>query len=237
MIWHWPSFFEYLTSLYMLEGVWTTIWLSVVAMAVGMVLGLLAALMTMSRLPLLGALADFYVWIWRGTPLLIQLVIIYAGLPQLGLRLGVIESALIGLSLHEGAYFAEIVRAGIMSVDKGQTDASRALGMDYRRMMRIVILPQAIRIIIPPLGNQFNGMLKTSSLASVISVEELMRHSQQLAQIEFRVLEVYIVAALYYLLLTTIWGAVQSRIEAHYGKPYEAVKATGKLIVAPTPLA
>jgi len=220
MTWDWASFFEYLVSPYMLQGAWTTIWLTCAAMAIGMVLGSAAALMKLSRNPVLRGIGGFYVWLWRGTPLLIQLVIIYTGLPQLGIRLGVVESALIGLGLNEGAYFAEVVRAGILSVDRGQTDAARALGMDYRRMMRIVVLPQAARVIIPPLGNQFNGMLKTSSLASVISMEELLRHAQQLAQIEFRVLEVYLVAALYYIVLTTLWGEVQKRIEAHYGKPY-----------------
>ena len=220
MTWSWPSFFEYLTSFYMLQGAWTTIWLSVVSMVLGCSLGILAALMKMSRSPVLRGIADFYIWLWRGTPVLIQLVIIYAGLPQIGIRFGVIESAIIALSLNEGAYFAEIVRAGIMAVDRGQSDAARALGMDYRWMMRIVVMPQATRVIIPPLGNQFNGMLKTSALASVISMEELLRHAQELAQIEFRVLEVYIVAAIGYLIMTTSWGLIQKRIEAHYDKPF-----------------
>lgn len=220
MTWSWDSFFEYMFSYYMLQGAWTTIWLSVVSMVIGCSLGFVAALMKMSKNPVLRGIADFYVWLWRGTPLLVQLVIIYAGLPQIGIRLGVIESAILGLAVNEGAYFAEIVRAGIMSVDRGQNDAARALGMDYRRLMRIVILPQATRVIIPPLGNQFNGMLKTSSLASVISMEELLRHAQQLAQIEFRVLEVYIVAAIGYLIMTSVWGAIQKRIEAHYDKPF-----------------
>jgi polar amino acid transport system permease protein len=222
MSWSWPAFYEALFSAYMLQGAWTTIWLSVVSMVIGCSIGVVAALMKMSNNVVLRGIADFYVWIWRGTPLLIQLVIIYAGLPQLGIRLGVIESAIIGLSIHEGAYFAEIVRAGIMAVDKGQNDAAKALGMNYRKLMRIVVMPQATRVIIPPLGNQFNGMLKTSSLASVISMEELLRHAQQLAQIEFRVLEIYIVAAIGYLIMTTVWGQIQNRIEAHYEKPYGA---------------
>ncbi len=220
MTWSWNSFFEYLVSPYILAGVWTTVWLTCVSMAIGIVLGFVAALMKMSNSAVLRGIASFYVWLWRGTPLLVQLVIIYTGLPQFGIKLGVIESALLGFGLNEGAYFAEVVRAGIMSVDQGQTDAARALGMDYRRMMRIVILPQAFRVVVPPLGNQFNGMLKTSSLASVISMEELLRHAQQLAQIEFRVLEAYLVAAIYYVILTSIWGQVQKRIEAYYGKPY-----------------
>lgn len=222
MIWSWSSFGEYLTSPYILAGVWTTVWLTCVSMAAGIVLGSLAALMKMSAHRVLRAVAGFYVWLWRGTPLLVQLVIIYTGLPQFGIRLGVVESALLGFGLNEGAYFAEVMRAGILAVESGQTDAARALGLDYRRTMRLVVLPQAFRVIMPPLGNQFNGMLKTSSLASVISMEELLRHAQQLAQIEFRVLEAYVVAALYYVLLTTIWAQVQRKIEAHYGRPYVA---------------
>jgi polar amino acid transport system permease protein len=221
MIWSWSAFFEYLVSPYMLAGAVTTIWLSVLAMFFGIVLGFVAALMKMSRNPLVRGIAGFYIWLFRGTPLLIQLVIIYAGLPQLGIRLSVVESALIGLSFNEGAYFAEIIRAGIISVDRGQHDAARALGMTYRKMMRIVVLPQATRVIVPPLGNQFLGMLKTSSLASAISMEELLRHAQELAQVEFRVLEVYSVAAIYYLIMTTAWGFVQRRIESHYDRPFD----------------
>src|SRR5579862_2221947 len=113
MLWSWPAFFEALVSPFMLAGALTTIWLSVLSMAFGILLGFVAALMKMSRIPAVRALAGFYIWLWRGTPLLIQLVIIYTGLPQIGLRLGVVTSALIGLSLNEGAYFAEIMRAGI----------------------------------------------------------------------------------------------------------------------------
>jgi polar amino acid transport system permease protein len=226
MIWSWPDFFEYLVSPYILEGAWATVWISVVAMFFGILLGFIAALMRMSRFAVLRAVAGFYIWLWRGTPLLVQLVIIYAGLPQFGIRLGVVESALIGLAVNEGAYFAEIMRAGITSVDRGQHDAAKALGMTFRQMMQIVVLPQATRVVVPPLGNQFLGMLKTSSLVSVISMEELLRHAQQLAQIEFRVLEAYFVAAIYYLLMTTAWGFVQRRIERHYDRPFEGGSET-----------
>jgi polar amino acid transport system permease protein len=221
MIWSWSSFFEDFFSVYILAGAWTTVWLTCASMVLGVAIGTLAALMKLSRIRMLRGVAGVYVWLWRGTPLLVQLVIIYTGLPQLGIRFGVIESALIGFALNEGAYFAEIMRAGITSIDSGQTDAARALGMKYRQVMRLVILPQAARVVLPPLGNQFNGMLKTSSLASVISMDELLRHAQQLAQIDFRVLEAYFAAALYYIFLTTLWGAVQKRLESFYGKAYE----------------
>lgn len=220
MNWSWDYFFQYLTNGLMMEGAWATIWLSVVSMILGLGLGVLAALFKMYGNKPLQAIANFYIWLFRGTPILIQLVIIYTGLPQLGIRLNVVESAILGLALNEGAYLAEIIRAGIMSVDKGQNDAGRSLGMTWWERMRIVILPQAVRTIIPPLGNQFNGMLKTTSLVSVISMEELMRNAQMLAQVEFRILEVYLVAALWYLLLVSIWSAIQVRIEAHYEKPF-----------------
>lgn len=220
MNWSWSYFFDYLTNGLMLQGAWTTVWLSVVSMVLGLGLGIIAAMMKMYGTRPLRMIADFYIWLFRGTPILIQLVIIYTGLPQLGIRLSVIEAAILGLALNEGAYLAEIIRAGIMAVDKGQHDASRAVGMSWRQRMWHVILPQATRTIIPPMGNQFNGMLKTTSLASVISMEELMRSAQMLAQIEFRVLEVYCVAAIWYLVLVTIWSAIQVRIEAHYEKPF-----------------
>jgi polar amino acid transport system permease protein len=218
--WSWPFFFEYLTNGLMLRGAWTTVWLSVISMVLGLGLGIVAALMKMYGNVVIRYIAEFYIWLFRGTPILIQLVIIYTGLPQLGIRLNVIESAILGLALNEGAYLAEIIRAGIMSVDKGQDDAARSVGMKWTDRMRYVILPQATRTIIPPLGNQFNGMLKTTSLASVISMEELMRSAQMLAQINFRVLEVYLVAALWYLVLVSIWSLIQLRIEAHYEKPF-----------------
>jgi polar amino acid transport system permease protein len=218
--WSWPFFFEYLTNGLMLRGAWTTVWLSVISMTIGLGLGVIAAMMKMYGNTVVRYIAEFYIWLFRGTPVLIQLIIIYTGLPQLGIRLNVIESAILGLALNEGAYLAEIIRAGIMSVDKGQDDAARSVGMTWRERMYLVILPQATRTIIPPLGNQFNGMLKTTSLASVISMEELMRNAQMLAQINFRVLEVYSVAALWYLLLVSIWGVIQRRIEAHYEKPF-----------------
>jgi len=218
--WSWDFFFSYLTNGLMLQGAWTTIWLSVISMILGLGLGVGAGMMKMYGNRALRWIAEFYIWLFRGTPVLIQLIIIYTGLPQLGIRLSVIESAIIGLALNEGAYLAEVIRSGIMSVDKGQTDASRAVGMTWRQRMWMVILPQATRTIIPPLGNQFNGMLKTTSLASVISMEELMRNAQMLAQIEFRVLEAYTVAAVWYLVLVSIWGLIQVRIEAHYEKPF-----------------
>ena len=217
-MWDWQTFFHYLVSPYLLKGAGISLALSVAAMLLGLVCGLAAALLRMSKNPFLNKPASFYVWIMRGTPVLVQLIIIYTGLPQLGLRLGVIPSAILGLGLNEGAYLAEIIRAGISAIPKGQFEAARALGLGRVPMMRFVVLPQAMRIIIPPLGNAFNGLMKTSSLASVISMEELLRRTELLIQVQFKVLEIFVDAALFYLVLTTLWGFIQQRIEAYYAR-------------------
>jgi polar amino acid transport system permease protein len=138
----------------------------------------------------------------------------------LGVRFSVLEAALLGLSLNEAAYLSEIVRSGIMSVQKGQTEAARALGLRRVQVFRFVVWPQALRIIIPPLGNSVNGLLKTTSITSVISMEELLRRTQILIQERFLVLELFMVAAIYYLLMTTAWDVVQRRLEARYGRAY-----------------
>ncbi|MGA1318202.1 MAG: amino acid ABC transporter permease, partial [Rubrivivax sp.] len=168
----------------------------------------------------------FYIWVFRGTPLLVQLIIIYTGLPQLGLKLSVLESALLGLILNEAAYLAEIIRGGILGVSAGQSSAARALGLNSAQTMMYVVMPQAIRIIIPALGNSVNGLLKTTSVTSVISMEELLRRTQILIQEKFLVLELFTVAALYYLLMTSVWDIVQRRIEARYGRAYKTVSVT-----------
>jgi polar amino acid transport system permease protein len=214
------AFFSYLTNLYLLQGVLVTIGLTVVTMIVGLALALPLALASMSQNPVPARLAGFYVWVFRGTPLLVQLVIIYTGLPQIGLRFGVLASALLALSLNEAAYLSETIRAGFTAVPRGQIEAAKALGLSRLATLRLVTLPQVLRIIIPPLGNSVNGLLKATSLASVISMEELMRRSQVLMQIRFEVLELYCVAAVYYLMLTTVWNLVQARLERHYGRGY-----------------
>ncbi len=213
-MWDWQAFFHYLQSAYLLEGAGITLAISVAALLLGLACGLAAALMRMSRRAWLRHPAAFYIWLMRGTPVLVQLIVIFTGLPQLGLRLSVVQSAVIGLGVNEGAYLAEIFRAGIRAVPAGQWEAARAIGLSNAQAMRLVILPQAIRIIIPPLGNAFNSLMKTSSLASVISMDELLRRGQMLIQVNFKVLEIFAVAALYYLLLTTVWGFVQRWIEA-----------------------
>lgn len=219
-MWDWTAFLHYLHSVYLIKGAGITLGLSVASMVLGLACGLLAALMRNSTNELLSRPAKGYIWIMRGTPVLVQLIIIYTGLPQLGLKLGVLSSAIIGLGVNEGAYLAETFRAGLMAVPKGQVEAAKALGLSPWQSMRRVVLPQALRIVIPPLGNSFNGLMKTSSLASVISMDELLRRTELLIQVQFRVLEIFTVAAIYYLVLTTLWGFIQQWIEARLARGY-----------------
>jgi polar amino acid transport system permease protein len=224
--WDFDGFLEYLFNPYLLQGALVTLGLTVAAIAGGLVLGGVLSLMRLSGPRALVAAARLYIWVFRGTPLLVQLIIIYTGLPQLGLKLSVLESALLGLILNEAAYLAEIIRGGILGVSTGQSSAARALGLNSAQTMMYVVMPQAIRIIIPALGNSVNGLLKTTSVTSVISMEELLRRTQILIQEKFLVLELFAVAALYYLLMTSVWDLIQRRIEARYGRAYKTVSVT-----------
>ena len=221
--WNWDGFWEYLFNPYLLEGAVTTLGLTAAAIVGGLVLGCLLSALRMARNPLASGAAKAYIWIFRGTPLLVQLIIIYTGLPQLGIKFSVIESALLGLILNEAAYLAEIIRSGILGVSAGQSSAARALGLNSFQVMAYIVLPQAIRIIIPALGNSVNGLLKTTSVCSVISMEELLRKTQILIQEKFMVLELFAVAALYYLLMTSLWDIVQRRIERRFGRAYKNI--------------
>src|SRR5436853_1053144 len=174
LVWHFlfqdPNF-------YFLRAAWLTLWISVVAQAIGVILGLFLALMRMSRFRFLSLPAGAYIWFFRGSPLLVQVLLLWDGLPRIinnpNFLLPDWACILVAFSLNEGAYMAEIVRAGITSVDVGQMEAAKSLGMRYALAMRRIVLPQAARVIIPPLGNEFNNMLKTTSIASVIGFLEL----------------------------------------------------------------
>ena len=172
-------------------------WLTVFAIAAGLALGAVLAFMRLSKRAWLSTPARLYIWVFRGTPLLVQLIIIFTGLPQLGIKLSVVQSALLGLALNEAAYLAEIIRAGVLAVSRGQVNAGMAMGLSPTQVMRYVVMPQAFRIIIPPLGNSVNGLLKTTSVTSVISMEELLRRTQILIQEKFLVLELFLAPSLY----------------------------------------
>ncbi|HEY7416909.1 MAG TPA: amino acid ABC transporter permease [Ktedonobacteraceae bacterium] len=215
----WQAVVQFLFSGIFLKAAWTTLWISAVAQAVGVVLGLILALMRMSRFPLISWPARGYIWLFRGSPLLVQILVLYNGIPELFPSptltqiLSKIVVVLIALSLNEGAYMAEITRAGISSVDAGQMEAAKALGMRYGLAMRRIIIPQAIRIIVPPLGNEFNNMLKSTSLAAVIGLLELTGTAEVYGSQKFIEFELLIVATFWYLVLTTLWGYIQSWIE------------------------
>lgn len=213
---NWQGFLGYFSNGFLWQGVVITLWLTAIPIVLGLMLGMLVALMRMSGNRWLEMISRFYAWIFRGTPLLIQLVIVYAGLPQLGIRLGVVPSALLALTLNEAAYLSEIIRSGFMGVPKGQSEAAASLGLRPWQTIWKVTLPQAFRLMIPPFGNSVNGLLKSTSITSVISMEELMRRSQMLMQEKFDVLEVFACAAVLYLMMTTVWGFFQRRLEIHF---------------------
>lgn len=218
--WSWEWYFNYLTNEYIFMGALNTIFLTVAGIIGGLILGAVLAFARLSPWPILNQLARGYIWIFRGTPLLVQLIIIYTGLPQVGIKFTVIEACLIGLILNEAAYLAEIIRGGVQAIPKGQINAAKAIGFNHIGVIRHVIFPQTMRLIMPTLGNTVNGLLKTTSVASVISVEEILRRTQMLIQEHFMVLELFVVAATYYLVLTTLWDMVQKRIERHYESAY-----------------
>jgi len=204
---------HYLLSFDFAAAAWTTLWLSLASLLVGIVVGLILALgqEAPSRIVRHAVLA--YVWLFRGTPVLLQLVFAFNVLPAFGLVLPGWACAVLALGLNEGAYMAEIMRSGIRAVGRGQRVAARALGMEERQIMRYVVLPQAGRIIIPPIGNQVIGMLKLSALVSVIGVQELLLTADQTASANFRYIETLTAAGLYYLALTTIFMLAQSWLE------------------------
>lgn len=223
----WPYFWQSLLtpSPQFLNGLALTIIISVVAMALALILGLIIALMGRSKFLPFKIFASLYIWVIRGTPLLVQLVIIYTGFAAanvfrfedanlVGMLIkGAVQAAIIALMLNESAYISEIVRSGLESVDRGQNEAALSLGMTPMHAMRKIIVPQAIRIMVPPLGNSFNGLMKSTSILSIIGVSEMFQVGSTMSAATFKVFEIYMVVALYYLLLTTVWTFIQAWIE------------------------
>lgn len=185
----------------LLKGALVTIELTVLSLLISLVIGLFAALARISHYAVLSRLAGIYISIIRGTPLLVQLMYVYFIFPKFGIELTAFQAALIGLSVYEGAYLAEIYRAGINSVGKGQLEAAYAVGMSYGKAMRRIILPQAIRNVLPPIGNTAILLLKNSSLAGVITVNELMHLGENLAITTFKHVEIFTTVAILYWLM------------------------------------
>ncbi|HHY98067.1 MAG TPA: amino acid ABC transporter permease [Firmicutes bacterium] len=189
--------------LFLLQGAWMTLRLTTLAVFFGIIIGTFVGIARVSKGRLISLLAAVYVDFLRGTPLLVQIFLIHMGLPQLiGSPVPPYISALSALSINSGAYVAEIIRAGIQSIHRGQMEAARSLGMSYAQAMRYVILPQAFRRIIPPLGNEFIALLKDSSLVSVIAMEELVRKGQIVIGRTFRPFEIWTMVAIMYLVMT-----------------------------------
>ena len=203
----------YLFSLNFAYAALTTVWISLASLLAGMLIGLLlAAGQEIPSRIVRGAIMG-YLWLFRGTPVLLQLVFAFNVLPLFHIVLPAYGCAVLALGLNEGAYMTEIMRSGIRAVGPGQRTAARALGMEERQIMISIVLPQALRIVIPPIGNQFNGMLKLSALVSVIGVQELLLMADQTASMNFRFLETLTTAGIYYLAMTTVLMVVQSFIE------------------------
>jgi polar amino acid transport system permease protein len=233
---HWKVVGGYFLSGEILGGLLRTLELTALAMVIGICLGTVLAVMRASDNLIMSAAAALYVWFFRGTPLLVQLIFwfnissLYPRL-SLGVPFGPIvvsgssnvlisafTAALLGLGLNQAAYTAEIVRAGILSVPVGQLDAAASLGMSNLMTMRRVVLPQAMRVIIPPLGNETIGMLKTTSIVSVLAMPELLYSAQLVYARTYQTMPLLIVASLWYLLVTTVLTSVQLRIERHFAR-------------------
>lgn len=222
--------FDYLDDDTIISGMWHTLLISVCAMVLGIALGILMAVMRMSKNPVMSSVAYFYVWFFRGTPVLVQLFLWYNLayiFPVLNLGFYKDEmndvitpflAALLGLGLNEGAYMSEIVRAGISSVDEGQTEASHALGMTNSQNMRRIVLPQAMRVIVPPTGNEYINMLKTSSLAYAVQYQELMKATTDIYATTLAVMELLFVASIWYLVLTSVFSVGQYYLERRFSR-------------------
>jgi polar amino acid transport system permease protein len=233
----WSVVWKYLFVTPVLKGVVVTLELTVIAMAVGVLLGVLLAVMRLSPSRLLSGSAWIYIWFFRGTPVLVQLTFWYVGITYLypKLSFGVpfgpafftlnanslitsFIAAALGLSLNEGAYMAEIVRAGIISVDEGQTEAAKSLGMTRAGTLRRIVLPQAMRIIIPPTGNETISMLKTTSLVIVIAGSDLFAATQNISNANYQIVPLLLVASLWYLFITSVLTIGQFYVERHYAR-------------------
>ncbi len=233
----WSVVGDYLFSRLVFEGLWTTVWLTVAAMIIGIAGGVMLAVMRLSANPILSGLAGVFVWVFRGTPLLVQIIFwgyLGALYPQLIFGIPFTDivffdkststivtgsvAALLALGLNEMAYAAEIVRAGLLAVDDGQTEAAFSLGMTPAATTRRIVLPQAMRVIVPPMGNETITMLKSTALVSVISGHDLLTNLQNVYSQNFEVIPLLIVASIWYLVLTSLLSIPQSWLERRYAR-------------------
>lgn len=227
----WPVVGQFLFAPVILSGLVNTLLMTVAAMGIGIVLGVAFAIMRVSGNPVLSAISVGYVWIFRGAPALLQLLLWFnlaLIFPTLGIP-GLWEArtvdvmtpfvaAMLGLGIQQGAYTAEVVRSGLLSVDNGQYEAARTIGMTQTQMLRRIVLPQAMRVMVPPVGNEVIGMVKLTSLASVIQYSEILHNAEVIYYANARVLELLLVASFWYLLTVSVLSVGQHYIERHYGR-------------------
>ncbi|PUB38066.1 amino acid ABC transporter permease [Pseudomonas sp. GV047] len=237
---HWDVVIDYIFAPQILRGAVLTIILTFVSMVIGIILGTILAVMRLSDNPVVSATSRLYIWFFRGTPLLVQLIFWYniaalypvlsIGLPFGGPTwllgsandfISPLGAALLGLALNEAAYMAEIIRGGIASVDKGQHEAARALGMNGGKALRRIILPQAMRVVIPPTGNQIIGMLKGTSLVSVLAISDLLYSAQIIYSSNYQTIPLLIVASGWYLVMTSVLNVFQNKLERRYGRGFD----------------
>jgi polar amino acid transport system permease protein len=227
----WSYVGRFLTVKVILDGIVNTMVMAVLAMALGIVLGVVVAIMRLSPNPVLRSVASGYTWLFRGTPLILQLLLWFnlalvfpaIGIPGLWSVHAVdimtpFLAALLGLGINQGAYTSEVMRAGMLSVDAGQYEAAQAIGMGRLRALRRIILPQAMRVVIPPLGNEFIGMVKATSLASVIQYPEVLHNAENIYYANSRVIELLIVAGFWYLLVVSILTPLQMLLERRFAR-------------------
>ncbi len=214
------SFIQSRIGLMITQGLFTTVYISAVSIVIATLIAIIGAIAKLSNNGFAFAIASFYTSLFRGLPLLLQVYLIYKGLPQIGFMVDAVPAGITALSLCYGAYMTEIFRAGIQSIPRGQWEASRALGFKFSLIMRKIILPQAVPIIVPPTGNQFIAMLKDSSLVSVLGVWELMYLAKTLGQRDFRHMEMLLTAAMIYWGLTIVLEIIQARIEEKYKQKF-----------------
>ncbi len=227
----WSYVRRFLTAPAILQGITNTMIMAVLAMSLGVVLGVIVAIMRLSSNPVLKTVAAGYTWLFRGTPLILQLLLWFnialvfptIGIPGIwtGRAVDIMTpflSALLGLGINQGAYTSEVMRAGILSVDSGQYEAAQAIGMGRLQAMRRIIFPQAMRVVIPPLSNEFIGMVKATSLASVIQYPEVLHNAENIYYANSRVIELLIVAGLWYILVVSILTPLQMLLERRFSR-------------------
>ncbi|NGO43424.1 amino acid ABC transporter permease [Streptomyces ureilyticus] len=244
---NWGAIPDYFFDDRIIDGVLKTLLLTVLSMVIGIAGGVLLAVMRLSKNPVTSSIAWFYIWFFRGTPVLVQLFVWFnLGLVFEYINLGPIYkdywssfmtpllTALLGLGLNEAAYMAEICRAGLLSVDEGQTEASHALGMSHTKTLRRIVIPQAMRVIVPPTGNEVINMLKTTSLVSAVQFFDLFKEAQDIGQNAGSTVEMYFLAAAWYLIMTSVLSVGQYYIERYYARgssrtlpdtPFQKIKA------------